>query len=434
MRELVAEVRGTLEREFGSVLVEGEISNFHSAGSGHLYFTLKDAEAQLRVAMFRNHARLLRFRPEDGMQVMVRGKLTVYESRGEMQLAAEYLEPKGAGALLVAFEQLKAKLSAEGLFDPARKRPIPQMPRRIGVVTSPRGAAVQDILNVLRRRHEGVHVLIWPAQVQGESAPAEVSAGIKYFNSVARDAVDVILVARGGGSAEDLAAFNDEGLARVIAASKIPTISAVGHEVDFTIADFVADLRAPTPSAAAELVIESKHAIAERVGNLRHRLEKATRYHLALRKQHFTELAQHGAFAGMRDLLNRRQQRWDDLRFRLETSCRERLQVRRQRYDVADTRLRSRDLRLLLEERRLIFERSVARLREVAQAQWMRRRARWDQAEARLTALSPLKILDRGYALVLDASGNLVKDAAKVASGEEITARVARGQIRAVVK
>ncbi|MGO9239923.1 MAG: exodeoxyribonuclease VII large subunit, partial [Bryobacteraceae bacterium] len=236
--DLVSAARTALEREYTDVWVEGEISNFRPADSGHLYFTLKDGDAQLRIVMFRSSARLLRFKPADGLQVIARGRMTIYEARGELQLSAEYLEPKGAGALQIAFEQLKAKLSAEGLFDAARKKPLPALPRRIGIVTSPRGAAIQDMLNVLRRRHASVPILIYPTQVQGEAAPGEVRAGIQHFNR--ERSVDVIIVARGGGSIEDLAAFNDEGLARAIASSAIPVISAVGHETDFTIADFVA--------------------------------------------------------------------------------------------------------------------------------------------------------------------------------------------------
>src|SRR5215471_3446901 len=248
VRDLVSTVRTHIEREYGDIWVEGEISNFRAHESGHLYFTLKDQNAQLRVVMFRSQARLLRFRPENGMQIVLRGRVTIFEGRGELQLSAEYLEPKGAGALQIAFEQLKAKLEAEGLFDSARKRPIPALPRSIGLVTSPTGAAVRDILNILRRRHHSARILIYPAQVQGETAALEVSAGVRYFNR-ARN-VEVIIVARGGGSAEDLAAFNHEGLARTVATSELPVISAVGHETDFTIVDFVADLRAPTPSAA----------------------------------------------------------------------------------------------------------------------------------------------------------------------------------------
>src|SRR5712692_7015818 len=235
VRDLVAAVRTHIEREYSDTWVEGEISNFRAHDSGHLYFTLKDQNAQLKAVMFRSQARLLRFRPEDGMQVVLRGRVTIYEGRGELQLSAEYLEPKGAGALQVAFEQLKAKLEAEGLFAAARKKPIPGLPRCIGIVTSPQAAALRDILNILRRRHHSANALIYPAQVQGETASAEVTAGVNYFNRAKN--VDVIIVARGGGSAEDLAAFNHEGLARTIAYSEIPIISAVGHETDITIID-----------------------------------------------------------------------------------------------------------------------------------------------------------------------------------------------------
>ncbi|MGA2991487.1 MAG: exodeoxyribonuclease VII large subunit, partial [Candidatus Korobacteraceae bacterium] len=266
LAELLSELRTRLERDYTDVWVEGEISNFRPAASGHLYFTLKDGEAQLRVVFFRMQARLLRFRPENGLSVIARGRLSIYEERGELQMIGEHLEPVGVGALQLAFEQLKKKLAAEGLFDKDRKKPIPGLPRRIGVVTSAQGAALQDILNILRRRHESLPVLIYPAQVKGEAAAREVSAGVRYFNRSRQ--VDVIVIARGGGSFEDLAAFNDEALARAIAASSLPVISAIGHETDFTICDFVADLRAPTPSAAAELVVRSKYELEQRLSGL----------------------------------------------------------------------------------------------------------------------------------------------------------------------
>ena len=328
VRELVASVRTHLEKAFPDIWVEGEISNYRPAESGHLYLTLKDGDSQLRVVMFRTQSRLLRFRPQNGMQVIARGRITMYEARGEMQLLAEYMEPMGAGALQVAFEQLKAKLAAEGLFAAARKKPLPALPRRIGIVTSPRGAAIQDILNILARRHQSLNVLIYPAQVQGPSAAGEVSAGIRYFNRAeppSTSAVDVILIARGGGSIEDLAAFNDESLARTVAASKIPIISAVGHETDFTICDFVADLRAPTPSAAAELVIRSQQEIEQTVSALRERLRRAMQYKLLYQRQRLTSLSSHRVFARMEDAIARRQQRLDDLDFRLESLFRARL-------------------------------------------------------------------------------------------------------------
>jgi exodeoxyribonuclease VII large subunit len=432
VKDLISAVRTAVEREYTDVFVEGEISNFRPAESGHLYFTLKEDGAQMRVVMFRSQARLLKFKPTDGMAVIARGRITVYEPRGELQLSAEYLEPKGAGALQIAFEQLKQKLASEGLFDQARKKAIPALPRRIGVVTSPRGAAIRDIVNIVQRRHRGLNVLIYPAQVQGEAAPGEVSAGIRYFNR-ARN-VDVIMVARGGGSIEDLAAFNHEGLARVAAASELPLISAIGHETDFTILDFVADLRAPTPSAAAELVIESQHQLEERVRTLRQRLTRASRYQLLMARQRLTQLAQHGAFARMRDLIGRRQQRLDELVFRLAGAERRRLQEYRSRLDVATSRVRHHDLRRTLAAMRRELVTRGSALVSAARADLMRRRARVEAISGRLEALSPLNILERGYALVFDAKGNLIKDASQAKAGDEIRARVSRGEIDATVK
>src|SRR5216117_2331202 len=306
VRDLVSTVSTHIEREYGDVWVEGEISNFRAHDSGHLYFTLKDQNAQIRAVMFRSSARLLRFRPENGMQIVLRGRVTIYEDRGELQISAEYLEPKGAGALQVAFEQLKAKLEAEGLFDSSRKKAIPVLPSRIGIVSSPQAAALRDILNILRRRHRSANVLIFPAQVQGEAAALEVRAGVRYFNKART--VEVIIVARGGGSAEDLAAFNHEGLARTIAASRIPVIAAIGHETDFTIIDFVADLRAPTPSAAAELVIRSRQDIEDQAQAAYQRLLRAVHYRLVIARQALTELSHHRAFGRMMDGINQRQQ------------------------------------------------------------------------------------------------------------------------------
>jgi exodeoxyribonuclease VII large subunit len=432
VRDLVAAVRTHIEREYGDTWVEGEISNFRAHDSGHLYFTLKDRNAQIRAVMFRSQARLLRFRPEDGMQVVLRGRVTIYEDRGEMQISVEYLEPKGAGALQIAFEQLKAKLEAEGLFDSARKKPIPPLPRRIGVVTSPQAAALRDILNILRRRHHGVNVLIFPAQVQGESASTEVSAGIRYFNKSAN--VDVIIVARGGGSAEDLAAFNHEALARVVFASEIPVISAVGHETDFTILDFVADLRAPTPSAAAELVIRSRQGVEEQAEGLQQRLARAIRYRLLMARQSITELAQHGAFARISDAIHRSQQRLDDLRNRLDRAEQRILEQHRRRWELAAAAVRHYDVRRRLTGIRQELASRLSALASVARTLLLRERGRLNQLSGQLEALSPLAILDRGYALVFDASGVLLKDASRVKAGDEIFARLAKGTIAATVK
>ncbi len=432
VRDLVAAVRTHVEREYADVWVEGEISNFRAHESGHLYFTLKDSNAQIRVVMFRSSARLLRFRPENGMQIVARGRVTIYEDRGELQISAEYLEPKGAGALQVAFEQLKAKLEAEGLFDAARKKPVPSLPRKIGIVTSPQAAALRDILNILRRRHHSANALIFPAQVQGEASAAEVSAGIRYFNETKN--VEVIIVARGGGSAEDLAAFNDEGLARTIAASQIPVISAVGHETDFTIADFVADLRAPTPSAAAELVIRSRQEVEERVEDLHRRMHKGIRYHLLVARQKLTELSRHGAFARMVDLIHRRQQRVDDLTHRLTEAQRGTIEVRRRRFELLSAAVRHYDVRRVLSGMRKDLDAQVLALISATRNLLLERKVRLGRMDTALQALSPLGILERGYALVFDAKGKLLKDAAKVKAGESISARLAKGTVEATVK
>ena len=432
VHDLVAAARTHLEREFSDTWVEGEISNFRAHDSGHLYFTLKDEHAQIRAVMFRSAARLLRFRPENGMQVVLRGRVTIYEDRGELQLSAEYLEPKGAGALQVAFEQLKAKLEAEGLFDAGRKKPIPSLPRRIGIVTSPQAAALRDILNILRRRHHSANVLIYPAQVQGEAAPLEVSAGVRYFNK-ARN-VDVIVVARGGGSAEDLAAFNHEGLARTIATSQIPVISAVGHETDFTIIDFVADLRAPTPSAAAELVIRSRQEIEEKVNGLHNRMEKAMRYRLLMARQSLTELAQHGAFARMMELIHRRQQSLDDLVYRIAQAQRSILEKQRRRFETLSAAVRHYDVRRVLAGMRKDLVAQSSALVSAFRNLLLERKVRIERMDTALQALSPLAILERGYALVFDASGKLLKDASRMKPGEDISARLAKGTVEAKVK
>jgi exodeoxyribonuclease VII large subunit len=431
VRDLVVAVRTHIETEYSDAWVEGEISNFRAPESGHLYFTLKDGNAQLRVVMFRSSARLLRFRPADGLQVVVRGRITIYEDRGELQISAEYMEPKGAGSLQLAFEQLKAKLQAEGLFAAERKRPIPPLPTRIAIVTSTQAAALRDILNILARRHHSANVVIFPAQVQGEGASLEVAAGVRYFNR--QRGVDVIIVARGGGSAEDLASFNDEGLARAVASSEIPVISAVGHETDFTIIDFVADLRAPTPSAAAELVIRSRQEIENQAASLEDRLARAIRYRLLLGRQALTEWAQHGGFARMMELIHQREQRLDDLTHRMETAERQRLEALWRRFETLSAAVRHCDLRLVLSGTRKELERWTAALAAIMRNVLLQHRARSERLHTALESLSPLAILDRGYALVFTADGKLLKDAKQVQIGDPVSARLARGQIEASV-
>jgi len=440
VRALVSAVRSHIEREYSDCWVEGEISNLRIPDSGHLYFTLKEEAAQIRVVMFRSSAKLLRFHPENGLHVTVRGRITVYEDRGELQISAEFMEPKGAGALQLAFEQLKAKLQAEGLFDAARKKPIPPLPQRIGIITSPQGAVLRDIVNILARRHHSANVVIYPAQVQGDAAAGEVIAGLRYFNQERRQresrgsrAVEVIIIARGGGSAEDLACFNHEGLARAVAESKIPVISAIGHETDFTIVDFVADLRAPTPSAAAELVIRSRQEIEAQAEDLARRLERAVRYRLLMARQDLMERAQHGAFARMMDGIHRRAQKLDEQRFRLEKAERQLLERCHRRSENVSAAVRHYDARRRLAAVRQGLETLVANLTAASHTRLLEIRGALDRQTASLEALSPVAILNRGYALVFDAKGQLVKDAGRLAAGEEVSARLARGRVRARV-
>ena len=454
VRELVAAVRTQVERAFTDVYVEGEISNYRPAESGHLYFTLKDGSSQLRIVMWRTQARLLRFKPENGLQIIARGRVTVYDERGDLQFQAEHLEPKGAGALQIAFEQLKAKLAAEGLFDPSRRKPIPALPRRIGVVTSARGAALQDILNILRRRHESVNVLIYPAQVQGEGAAHEVASGVRWFNR--NGEIDVIIVARGGGSFEDLFAFNDEGLARTVAASDVPVISAVGHETDFTICDFVADLRAPTPSAAAEIVIRSKRELSEKLLALHKRMAHAMNYKLLRANNALSHLVQNAVFARMQDSIARRQQRVDDVVFRLAQAQSRILKKQYRRIDDLEAHLRRHDLRVRtgemrrqlesragqlasamrigLNSRRTTLDRVTLGLQTAGQNLLLRRRTRWERVHSSLEALSPKAILARGYALVFDDKGQLVKSSAQLSKGNQIRTQLAEGEFLSTVE
>jgi len=435
VRALVAAVRGLVERQYSDCWVEGEISNLKIADSGHVYFTLKEEGAQIRVVMFRSSARLLRFRPENGLCVTVRGRITVYEDRGELQISAEFMEPQGAGALQLAFEQLKAKLASEGLFEASRRKAIPQLPQRIGIITSPQGAALRDILNILARRHHSANILIYPAQVQGDAAAGEVIAGLRYFHDQASkpNAVEVIIIARGGGSAEDLAAFNHEGLARTVADAKIPVISAIGHETDFTIIDFVADLRAPTPSAAAELVILSRQEIEAQVEELNHRLERAVRYRLLMARQELSELAQHGAFRSMMDSIHRGQQTLDDRRFRLEKAQRQFLERSRRRLETVSAAVRHYDARRRLAAVRQQLDAQTANLVAATRARILASQSTLDRRTASLEALSPVAILNRGYALVFNAKGDLVKDASQLAPGDELAARLAHGRVQARV-
>lgn len=432
VRELVGQIRNLVEEQHGDVWVEGEISNFRPAPSGHIYFTLKDADAQLPIVLFRRQAMLLRFRPEDGLHVLVRGRVSVYEQRGQLQLVAETMEPVGAGSLQLAFEQLKAKLKSEGLFEADRKRPLPPFPRCVGIVTSPTGAVIRDFLNVVSRRHSGLNVLLYPVSVQGDSAPGEIERAIADLNG--SDLVDLIVVARGGGSLEDLAAFNSERVARAIAVSALPVVSAVGHETDFTIADFVADLRAPTPSAAAELITAAQHRIAEHVATQEHRLDRGMRLRLLQAQQCLSTLRVDRAESRVTAFLHRSAQRLDDMSFRLESAANAALRHRYMRLDalaadcvrhdprqaIAESRMRLIDLRTRL-------ERSFDRISKRASF-------RLGSLDARLRTLSPLSVLDRGYALVFAADGAIVRRASQLIGGDVVTTRVAEGSFTSRVE
>lgn len=432
VRELVAQIRRHVEMEYRDVRVEGEISNLRQAASGHIYFTLKDEDSQLPVVLFRGKARLLQFAPQDGLEVMVRGSISVYEDRGQLQLVAEHLEPRGKGSLQVAFEQLYARLKEEGLFDAAAKRPLPAYPGVIGVITSPKGAVIHDILNVLTRRHARVQVLLYPAAVQGEAAIGEVTAALRWFQQNA--CADVLIVARGGGSLEDLAAFNSEAVARAIFASEIPVVSAVGHETDFTIADFAADLRAPTPSAAAELVTDALYGVENHLTTLTARLERAARYQRMQARERLARLDTAAVFARMQHGMGRRQQRVDELRYRLESNWSRVRAGATQRLEALRARLMRQDVSLRLAMHRERFGMLQEKLARAGLFHMERRHAGWARAADRLRALSPLAVLDRGYALVYsETSTKLVKSASVLQTGDGLQIRFARGRARAQV-
>ena len=429
--ELSQEIRGLFEEQFPDVWVTGEVSNYRPANSGHLYFTLKDLSAQLRAVCFRNQARYLKFRPEDGLSVIARGQLTIYEARGEYQLVVEFLEPAGLGALQLAFEQLKTKLAAEGLFDAARKRPLPVLPRTIGVVTSPTGAVIQDIRRVLRRRFSNINVLLYPVRVQGEGSAAEVAGGIQSLNR--HPGVDLIIVARGGGSLEDLWTFNEETVARAIAASRLPVVSGVGHETDFTIADFVADLRAPTPSAAAELAVRRKEDFEADIETRARHLTQCIRLSLAGFRHRLHELGARRVFQTLGTRIARRSQRLDEAASMLTAAMRGRLGLARNEFlRVAPGVARYDFERLLMLRQATLHDRSC-RLDEAVSRRLSGERNRLHQVNAILGERNPLAILNRGYSITRDAGGKVVRDAGLLAAGSDIRVRVARGELEATV-
>ena len=436
--ELTAQIRGALEKRFASVWVEGEISNFRAHNSGHWYFTLKDEFAQLRSACYRSSNQRIRFRLEDGMQVRARGRLSVYESKGEYQFIVESLEPVGAGALQLAFEQTKARLQAEGLFAPELKRPIPIFPRRVGVVTSANGAALRDILNVISRRTRTVHILFAAARVQGDIAPHEIVRAIRFLNEHHQRAIregrveagiDVMIVGRGGGSIEDLWAFNEEVVARAIRKSEIPVISAVGHETDFTIADFAADLRAPTPSAAAEIVAAHEQELCARLTVLTATLARSIRYRIAGARNEVQELALSPAFDSVTTRLRNSSNAADTAAYRLQTAINGELQDHHRRLTAATHSLSPTRLRSLSSAARTRFE-SINKACDAGINNRLKAsRQELGVAAAALDAMSPLKVLERGYAIAQNAEGQVIREATTVTPGDEVRVRLWKGTL-----
>lgn len=425
--ELNKFIREILEGRFPTLWLKAEISNFKAHTSGHFYFSLKDSKAQINAVMFRGYNGSLRFRPEDGMEVLVRGKITVYEPRGNYQIFCEMMEPVGAGALQKAFEQLKSKLQKEGLFSQDRKRALPAHPKHIAIVTSPTGAAIRDMLNVLGRRHKGVHITVIPCKVQGDAAPGEIVAAMQLAQKL--NDIDVMIVGRGGGSIEDLWAFNDERVARAIAASRVPVISAVGHEVDFTIADFVADLRAPTPSAAAELVVANSADLVRRVATLTRSLTLALAGRLETAREQLKFYTRR--LIDPQRLLLEAAQRNDELVQRLEMSILRQLSQREASVELLRTRLgtplprlmRARDQRRSLDQR----------LRSRVQSLLIEKKQSLAKQMAVLDSLSPLKVLDRGYSMVT-VGDSIITHAKDLKAGDQVHIRMCEGSIEAEVK
>ena len=450
--QLIAEIRQLVEGAYlTNVHVEGEISNCRPAASGHVYFTLKDGDAQLPVVLFRRQAQLLGFKPKDGLAVEVKGRVAVYETRGQVQLIAETLRPRGTGALQLAFEHLRDKLRREGLFDRSR-RPLPPFPHCVGIVTSAHGAALRDIINIVRRRHARLNLLIYPAAMQGPNCARQVTNGIRWFNQQVQNrvphprearvgpdqhpnlpCVDIILITRGGGSFEDLNGFNDETLARTIAASHLPVVAAIGHEIDHTIAEYVADLRAPTPSAAAELITAAQHRVEERVWSLEKRIHQAGELHLLRARRRLERLSAAQVLARLRDGISLRQQKIDELRFRLQAARDRRARTMAARLAALEARLRRQDPAVRLAGARHRHTALAARLTRVSAELTTRPRRRLETARLHLEALSPLAVLSRGYALVFTEQGTILKFATDATPGDTLTTRLAQGTLRSQV-
>jgi len=431
--ELTGRIRTLLEDTFTEVWVEGELSNCKLWNTGHLYFTLKDRGAQIKGVMFRSAYRYLRFKPEDGLRVVARGRVSLYDPKGEYQIVCEHLEPEGLGALQLAFDQLKQRLAAEGLFDARRKRPLPSLPRKIGVVTSLDGAAIRDIIKVLRGRYANAHIIIRPARVQGEGSAMDVARAMKAIGRVS--GVDVVIVGRGGGSIEDLWTFNQEVVARAIAGCPVPTISAVGHETDVTIADFVADVRAPTPSAAAELVVSRKDEFCGRIDRLRDRLRAGARGRVQNLSRRIHMADSRPAFAGLPGRVAMRGRHTAELSHALARLVRTSLAARERRLQLLERQLATFDAGRRLAAIRMRLVSADGRMRNAAARRHDRARAQLQQAAGQLGTLSPLAVLGRGYAVAWNADKTrVVRDAAAVSPGDTVNVTLAHGELACEVR
>ncbi|OCW96822.1 exodeoxyribonuclease VII large subunit [Alishewanella sp. HH-ZS] len=428
---LNSEVRLTLELQFQQLWLVGEVSNFVAAASGHWYFSLKDQAAQVKVAMFKQANRYATVRPQNGQQVLIRARISVYEPRGEYQLLAEFIEPAGAGLLKQQFEQLKAKLAAEGLFAPERKQPLPANPRRVGVITSPTGAAVRDIITVLARRAPGIELIIYPCQVQGETAAAQLRNMLS--TAIRRNEVDVLIIGRGGGSIEDLWCFNDEALARAVAECPIPIVSAVGHEIDFALTDFVADVRAATPSAAAELVSPDQSQYLVALTQLQQRLSRAMRRQLAQQQPRLMQLQQRLQQLHPQRRLEQQQQRLDELQLRLQRRMQQHLQTARRQHSYLQQSLQHLSPAKAIKQQQLQLQQLAKRLQQAQQQQLKYSSQQLARLSAQLHTVSPLATLARGYSISFDSQQQALTSSAHLKVGDAISTRLARGSFSAVV-
>ena len=427
--DLNQQARQLLESNFAIIQVEGEISNFVCPSSGHWYFTLKDERAQVRCALFRNRSRYLKYRPQNGDRVLLRAKVSLYEGRGEFQLIGDYIEPAGSGDLQAAFEALKNKLQLEGLFEPEHKQPLPSHPQRIGVITSPTGAAIQDILSVLKRRFPGIPVNLYPAAVQGDDAPLQLQQALDL--AIRHQRCDVLIIGRGGGSAEDLCAFNDEALARAIFASPVPIVSAVGHEIDFSISDFVADLRAPTPSAAAELLSPDREQLLRQFDQIRQRLQQQTREALARRQQRLESLQARLRHPGQR--LQEQSQRLDTLELRLKHACKQRLNRQHTHLSHLQERLNAQQPSRQIAQLQKQLPQLQQRLQRALQHRLQLLRQQLAEQAHALNTISPLATLERGYSITHRADGEVVHDSADLKLGDTLQTRLAKGRVVSTV-